>query len=121
MRSSNIFSDILQESYTDTSWSDDKNSRKSTCCYLVFVHYAVFSWHSFMSSIVAMSTSEGELIGSCACAQEIQFSRKLAAELGFRQYAPTPLFEDNTGCIAIAEHGHVAVRSKNIHLQWMFI
>jgi hypothetical protein len=108
-------------SFADTSWADDKNSRKSTCCYLVFVHNAVFSWRSFMSPIVAMSTSEAELIGACACAQEIQFCRKLAAELGFRQYAPTPLFEDNTGCIALAEHGHFAGRSKHIHLRWMFI
>ena len=65
-------------SYTDTSWADDKNSRKSTCCYLVFVQNAAFSWRSFMSPIVAMSTSEAELIG--ACAQEIQFCRKLAVE-----------------------------------------
>ena len=108
-------------SFADTSWADDKNSRKSTCCYLVFVHNAAFSWRSFMSPIVAMSTSEAELIGACACAQEIQFCRKLAAELGFRQYAPTPLFEDNTGCIALAEHGHFAGRSKHIHLRWMFI
>ena len=27
-------------SFTDTSWADDKNSHKSTCCYLVFVHNA---------------------------------------------------------------------------------
>ncbi len=96
--------------FADTSWADDKNSRKITYCYLVFVHNAVFSWRSFMSPIVAMSTSEAELIGAFACAQEIQFSRKLAAELGFRQHAPTPLFEDNTGCIALAEHGHFAGR-----------
>jgi hypothetical protein len=61
-----------------------------------------------MSPIVAMPTSEAQLIGACACAQEIQFCRRLAAELGFRQYAPTPLFEDNWGCIALAEHGHFA-------------
>ncbi len=74
-----------------------------------------------MSPIVVMSTSESELIGACACAQEIQFCRKLAAELGFRQYAPTPLFEGNTGCNTLAEHGHFAGRSKHIHLRWMFI
>jgi hypothetical protein len=74
-----------------------------------------------MSPIVVMSTSEADLIGACACVQEIQFSRKLDAELGFRQYAPTPLFEDNTGCITLAEYGHFADRSKHIHLCWMFI
>jgi hypothetical protein len=69
-----------------------------------------------MSPFVAMSTSEAELIRACACEQEIQFSRKLIAELGFLQYAPTPTFEDNTRCMALAEHGHFAGRSKHIHL-----
>ncbi len=36
------------------------------------------------------------------------FSCKLAAVLGFRLHAPTPLFEDNTGCIALTVHGHFA-------------
>jgi hypothetical protein len=107
--------------FADTSWADDKNSRKSTRCYLVFVHNAAFSWRSFMSPIVAMSTFEAELIGACACAQEIQFCRKLAAKLGFRQCAPKPLFEDNTEFIELAEYGHFAGMSKNIHLRWMFI
>jgi len=62
-------------SLADTRSDDDKNSRKSTCCYLVFVH----NWCSFMSPIVAMSSSEAEIIGACAFAQEIQFCRKLAA------------------------------------------
>jgi hypothetical protein len=39
-------------SYADTIWEDDKNSRKSTCCDLVFVHNAAFSWSSFMSPIL---------------------------------------------------------------------
>jgi hypothetical protein len=31
------------------------------------------------------------------------------------------MFEDNTGCITLAEHGHFADRSKHIHLRWMFV
>ena len=50
-----------------------------------------------MSPIVAMYTSEADLIGACACEREIQFRLKWAPVLGFRQYAPTPLFKDNTG------------------------
>ena len=49
-----------------------------------------------MSPIVAMSTFE--------------------AELGVRQYASTPLFEDNAGCITLAEYWHLAGRSKHIRL-----
>ena len=35
----------------------------------------------------AMSTSAADLIGTCACAQEVQFIRILAADLVFWQYA----------------------------------
>jgi hypothetical protein len=146
MRFSRIFSDILPESnifathmvrrfggigrkvvnfkfhiysFADTSWSDDKYSRKSTCCYLVFVHNAAFSWRSFMSPIVSIFTSETELVG--ACAQEIQFCRNLAAELRFRQYAPTPLFEDNMGVYRSRKAWEFCIKSKHIHLRWMFM
>ena len=62
-----------------------------------------------MSLIVVMSTSESELIGACACEQEIQFSRKLTVELGFRQHAPTPLFED-----------HLEYELYHSHRAWAF-
>jgi hypothetical protein len=41
--------------------------------------------HSLMSSdgLFAMSTSAVDLIGTCACAQEVQFKRILASDLGF--------------------------------------
>ena len=55
-------------SFADTSWADDKNSRKTSCCYLVFVHNAAFSWCSFMFPIVAMSTSDVPKKGSLSLA-----------------------------------------------------
>ncbi len=54
---------------------------QQTTLLISHVHNAVFPWRSFISPIVAMSTSETESIGVCACAQEMQFSRKLDAEL----------------------------------------
>ena len=43
-------------------------------------------------------------LGAFACAQEVPFSRKLAAELFSLQYERNLLFEDNT-CIALADNG----------------
>ena len=55
------------------------------------------------------------LIHKSTCAQEIQFCRKLAAELGFRQYAPTPLFEDNTG-VSLSQNMGILQSGLNISI-----
>jgi hypothetical protein len=48
-----------------------------------------------------------ELIRVASCVQEVNFCRKLATELGVIQPGPTPIAEDNTGTIALFEHGHL--------------
>jgi hypothetical protein len=99
-------------SYAESSWADDKPSRKSTYSYFLFCNNAAFSWKCTLARILALSTSESELIAECACAQEVLFCRKLANELGFLQIAPTLLFEDNHGAICLTQHGHFKGRSK---------
>ena len=49
------------------------------------------------------------------------WARKLALEVGFPLLKPTDVYEDNTGCIALANHMHLRVRSKHIALRVCFI
>ena len=107
--------------FADASWADDKSSRRSTLCYVLCCNGAAFSWKSALAPILALSTSEAELISVASCAQEVNFCRKLATELGFIQPGPTPIAEDNTGSIALLEHGHFKGRSKHVHLPWCFV
>ena len=101
--------------FADASWADDKSSRRSTLCYVLCCNGAAFSWKSALAPILALSTSEAELISVASCAQEVNFCRKLTTELGFIQPGLTPIAEDNTGAIALFEHGHFKVRSKHVH------
>jgi hypothetical protein len=107
--------------FADSSWADDKPSRKSTYSYMLFCNNAAFSWKSSLAPILALSTSEAELIAVCACAQEVIYCRKLATELGFLQVAPTRVYEDNHGAICLAENGHFKGRTKHVHLRWGFV
>ena len=59
--------------FTDASWADVIPQRKSTLCYLIFCNNAVFSWKSTLSSVLAMSSAEAELIALCACAADIAY------------------------------------------------
>jgi hypothetical protein len=74
--------------------------------------------------MLALSTSEAELIRVAVCAQGLNFCHRLATELVFIQPGPTPIAEDNTVAIvliALLEHGHFKGRSKHVHLRWCFV
>ena len=72
--------------------------------YYLFVNNATFSWHATLSQIIAFSTTEAELMALAGCCYEMVWARKLALELGFPQLKPTDVYEDNTGCIALANN-----------------
>jgi hypothetical protein len=90
-------------------------------CYVLCCNGAAFSWKSALAPILALSTSEAELISVASCAQEVNFCRNLTTELGFIQPGLTPIAEDNTGAIALFKHGHFKGRSKHVHLRWYFV
>ena len=39
-------------------------------------------------------------------------------EMGFTQFKPTPILEDNNGCIQLARNPLIVSRSKHIHLSY---
>jgi hypothetical protein len=104
----------------DSSYADHKPSRKSTMAYMLFVNNAVFSWKASLSSIVATSTCEAELMAYCSCACEVVYARKLATELGFCQMTPTKIYEDNAGALVLVKNMHLRNRSKHIALRFAF-
>ena len=107
--------------FADSSWADVVPSRKSTHCYMIFVNGAVFSWKSAVASVLAMSSTEAELIALCACAADVAYCRKVANELGFLQWRPTVIHEDNEGAKKLAESGNFKGRSKHFELRWNFL
>jgi hypothetical protein len=48
--------------YSDASWADIVPQRKDSLSYLIFCNNAVFSWKAFLSSVLARSSAEAELI-----------------------------------------------------------
>ena len=86
-------------------------------CYL-FVNNAMFSWRATLSQIVALSTTEAELMVLASCCCEVVWARKLAVELGF---PPQAFLQDNTGCIALANNMHLLGRNKHVALRVCFI
>ena len=107
--------------YSDASWADVVPQHKSSLSYLIFCNNAVFSWKFSLSSVLAMSSAEAELIALCACAADVAYCRNLADELGFLQLRPTIIHEDNIGAKQLAESGSFKGRSKHFELRCRFL
>ena len=55
------------ESWSDSSWADVKQSRKSTSCHYIACNNVLVHWWSKVASILTTSTTETELISVTTC------------------------------------------------------
>ena len=63
-----------------------------------------------------------DVIQVCVCGSVCLYTFLIILLLEcFIQPDPTPIDEDNTGTIALLEHGHFKGRSKHVHLHWCFV
>ena len=111
-------------SFVDSSWADDKNNRRSFKPYYLFANNATFSWRATLLQIIALNTTEPELMVLASCCCDVIWVRKLAPKLGFLQLKPTNDYEDSTGCIFFANNMHLRGHdgcSKHIVLRICFI
>jgi len=64
-----ILGEIL--AFVNSSWADDKNKRVSSMASYLFENNATFSWRATLSQIIALSTTEAELMTLSGCCCEI--------------------------------------------------
>ena len=60
-------------------------------------------------------------MAACLCAQEVMWLRRLMEELGAKQVAPTTVYEDNDGCIALSKNPRNKGRTKHIAIKWHYV
>jgi hypothetical protein len=107
--------------YTDASWADIPESRKSSQGYSCTLGSGAISWKGTKSPAVALSTCEAELYGCTAAAQELMWLTRLLKELGIDPPDPPILWCDNQSTIALAKDAVISGRSKHIEARYYFI
>ena len=68
-----------------------------------------------MILIIYVDNNEATLMALVSCCCEVVWARKLAIELGFPQLKPTNVYEDITGCAALANNCTFAVAASMLH------
>ena len=87
--------------WQDSSFGDGEACWSRTG-YVAMMCGSAIAWASKLQPSVALSTTEAEYMALSASSQEVVFLRQLLINLGEVVGGPTPMFEDNEACEALA-------------------
>ena len=87
--------------FSDSDWSADIDTRKSTGAYIFLLDGAACSWKVKLSSTALLSSQESEYVAVSEATKEALNLRMLLLHLGFGDPRPTDIFVDNKGAITM--------------------
>ena len=78
-------------------------------------------WAVRLQPTTALRTVKAEYMALAAATQESSFIRRLLLSLGIVLEKSTKMFEDNTGCISLANNPMTIGKTKRIDVRYHFI
>jgi hypothetical protein len=111
----------LFTTYSDTDHGGNPDNGRSTSAYIVKMGTGAVSWMSRLQSIIALLTTEAELISAVSAGQEIVWMRLFLGELGYSFDAPSLLLVDNQLAIQVAHNPDHHRRMKHLDLRFFWL
>lgn len=108
--------------YVDSDWGgSDIRDRKSTTGYLFqMFDQCTITWSTKRQTSVAASSTEAEYMALYEAVREALWLKSLAVSIRVNISEPIIIFEDNNGCISIANNPTNHKRSKHIDIKYHF-
>ncbi len=107
--------------YVDSSWSDERDERRSRFGYAIFYGKALIHWKSKLGVTRALSSTEAEYSAATHAAKEVMWINHLLSEIGRKPALPVIMHEDNQSCIKMAANPVVSARTKYLETKMHFI
>jgi hypothetical protein len=107
--------------FTDATWADDLDDRKSTGAYLFFIGSSLVSWSCKKQHFIALSTNNAEFAALSEACKEARFLRGLIQEIYptiLPPHTPIFVFEDNEGTIKQANSNILNNATRTIALKF---
>lgn len=111
---------IELEAYTDASWGDSQELRRSVTGIVILYKGNVVHWISKRQVTVALSSTEAEYMALSNTVQEILWFKMWIKET-FGRDVVVPIYCDNESAMTIAENENITSRSKHIDIRYHFI
>ena len=112
---------VTLSGYCDADWAGDKEDRKSTTGYCMYVNGNLVSWNCKKQQTVALSSAESELMAATELVKELKWAKGLLIDMGFNVNQPMIMYCDNQAAIQIAAHDTHHDRVKHIAIRHFFI
>lgn len=108
--------------YVDSDWGgSDINNRRSTTGYLFkLFEQCTITWCTKRQTSVAASSTEAEYMALYEGVREALWLKSLAVSIHVNITNPIVIFEDNNGCISIANNPTNHKRTKHIDIKYHF-
>lgn len=115
----NKYSDLLS-GYVDSDWGGSEGTdRKSTTGYLFELYErCTICWNTKKQASVASSSTEAEYMALYEAVKEALWLKSLATTINIDVSDPIIIYEDNTGCMSIANNPSSHKRSKHIDIKY---
>ncbi|CAK9819179.1 Copia protein [Anthophora quadrimaculata] len=115
------YNDIIS-GYVDSDWGGhDENDRRSTTGYLFqLFERCTICWSTKRQASVAASSTEAEYMALFEAVREALWLKSLASSINLDISKPIIIYEDNNGCISIANNPSNHKKSKHIDIKYHF-
>ncbi|KAK2068656.1 hypothetical protein P8C59_003286 [Phyllachora maydis] len=120
-RTSIINSSLVPIGFSDSDFTGDKATSKSTYGYLYKLAGRPISWKTKRATTIALSTLEAETNGIIEAIREVQWIIGLFSELYRPIDHPITLYRDNQGSITVANDPALHARTKHTLLKFRYI
>ena len=105
--------------YSDSDWAGEPG-RKSVSVSVVLVDGIPVAWLSKKQTLVALSSSEAELIALVECVKRVRYVEQLARAFGLRVSKPVTVYGDNQASLLIAKKGVIS-RTKHLDFRKFYV
>ncbi|GMF12172.1 unnamed protein product [Phytophthora lilii] len=111
---------VVYELYTDASFTNANENRKSVTGYVSIMADACITWKSSRQDTVSLHTGQAELVAASDGKKESEWLWMLLEELGFKQDRPILCWCDNKGAISIIRDPTNHASTKRIDTKGLY-
>ena len=113
-------SSLTIDSFTDSDWGKDLDTRRSRYGAILYVNDCPIRISSGLQDVIHQATSHAELDAANSGGRDIIFVRQWLDEIGI-PFTPPTLHSDNTGAIDIAENDTLAKSSRHLDIKLFWL